>query len=108
MITIDWTLEIMMGLAFFIISGFYYGVRSVDVKGVQTLFLALGSALMAFMVFGSVLTLVWLVMMPFGIHVGIPNFPKALLLMTTMTVMSFYVSYAAGLIKLSFRSKVKA
>lgn len=87
------SVEEIFGYVCFIACGIFYGLKSDDVPFGKALLIGLSANLMALSVFGSVLTLFWLLLMPFGIKVGISNFGKVLLQFCAVQTAVFIVFY---------------
>ncbi|WP_448518171.1 hypothetical protein [Rhodoflexus sp.] len=89
------TIEEIFGYVCFIGFGIFYGLKTDDVPLGYALLVGLAGNLMALTVFGCILTPIWLIMMPFGIKVGVPNFGMALLKFCAAEMVSFIIFYIA-------------
>lgn len=90
------SVEFNVALVFFVIGALFYGSRCTDVPFKRSFSMALGSFFMAFMVWGSLFTIAWLVLMPFGIDVRLRPFLPHMFHMLLITIVVFYFSYVAS------------
>ena len=90
------SVEFNVALAFFVVGALFYGSRSTDVSLKKSFSMALGSFFMAFMVWGSLFTVAWLVLMPFGIDVKLRPFLPHMFHLLIITIVVFYFSYLAS------------
>ncbi|MDW8210527.1 MAG: hypothetical protein RMJ44_05525 [Cytophagales bacterium] len=86
-------MEEVFGYCCFAITGIFYGLTSDDVPFGKALLIGVAANLMALSVFGTLLTIFWIVLMPFGIQVNIPNFGMALLRFCTAELVLFVITY---------------
>lgn len=94
-LTYGTTPEWAFGIIVFVLFGLYYGAKSDDVAFGKGLLIGLSSNLMSFTVFGCVLTLFWLLLLPFGILVRVQLFGWAMLWFCGLQTASFLLSYFA-------------
>ncbi|WP_250632036.1 hypothetical protein [Rhodoflexus caldus] len=86
-------IEEIFGYICFVGFGIFYGLKTDDVPFGKALLIGLAGNLMAITVFGCILTPIWLIMMPFGIEVGVPDFGRALLGFCAAEMTAFVVFY---------------
>ncbi len=85
--------EWIFGLTVFVVFGFYYGSKSDDVPFGRGLLIGLASNLMSFTIFGCVLTIFWLLLLPFGILVRVQLFGWAMLWFCGVQTTVFLLAY---------------
>ncbi|MCS7017484.1 MAG: hypothetical protein RMJ87_04755 [Cytophagales bacterium] len=86
-------MEEIFGYCCFIGCGIFYGTKSDDVCFGKALLIGLAANLMALTIFGCILTPIWLILLPFGIQVGVPNFGMALLRFCAVEIVVFTACY---------------
>ena len=88
--------EFIFGATWFVIMAAFYGPRSTELRGMSLLTMPIGSFLMAFQLWGTVYTLMWLVATGLDIHLVLSPFWLSMGWFLLLTYATFFVSWAIG------------
>ena len=85
--------EFIFGAVWFFIMAAFYGPRSTEMRGTPLLTMPIGSFFMAFQLWGTVYTLIWLIGRGLEIHLRLVPFGLSLLWFLIISYLVFFLSW---------------